>query len=133
MPADRNAAGGETGVLLKNIDEYDGIYIAAGATDLRRAVDGLCHMVKQDFQMDPFGNYLFLFCNKSRNRLKALSWDKNGFCLFYKRLDGMGARFAWPKDKDTVRNISVAQLKFLLDGFSIDPPRGFGEVIARDF
>ena len=120
-------------MLLKNISEYNGIYLAIGPTDLRRAVDGLSHMVKQDFQMDPFGNYLFLFCNKNRNRLKALSWDKNGFCLFYKRLDGMGARFTWPKDQDALRCISALQLKLLLDGFSIDPPRGFGEVTARDF
>ena len=120
-------------MLLKSIDEYDGIYLAIGSTDLRRAVDGLSHMVRQDFQMDPFGNYLYLFCNKSRNRLKALGWDKNGFCLLYKRLDGMGARFMWPKDQDAIRGISVSQLKLLLDGFSIDPPRGFGEITARDF
>jgi transposase len=120
-------------MLLKNINEYSGIYLACGATDLRRAVDGLAHMVKQDFQMDPFGNYLFLFCNKSRNRMKGLCWDHNGFCLFYKRLDGMGAKFVWPDRPDAVRNISVAQLKSLLDGLSVDPPRGFGEVAARDF
>ena len=79
-------------MLLKSINEYDGIYLATGATDLRQAVDGLSNIVKQDFQMDPFGNYLFMFCNKNRNRLKVLSWDKNGFCILYKRLDGAGAR-----------------------------------------
>ena len=120
-------------MLLKDIREYSGIYLAIGATDLRRAVDGLSHMVKQDFKMDPFGNYLFLFCNKSRTKLKALSWDKNGFCLYYKRLDGVGARFVWPNSPDAVRNISVKQLERLLNGFSIDPPRGFGEVTARAF
>jgi len=120
-------------MLLKDIHDYNGIYLATGSTDLRRAVDGLSHIVKRDFQMDPFGNYLFIFCNKSRNRLKALSWDKNGFCLFYKRLDGMGARFVWPNDSKAVRNVSVAQLEKLFDGLSVDPPRGFGEVKARDF
>jgi len=68
-------------MLLKDIREYDGIFLACGWIDLRRSVDGLAHIVKQDFQMDPFGNYLFLFCNKRRNRLKGLCWDINGFCL----------------------------------------------------
>jgi transposase len=120
-------------MLLKDIREYSVIYLATGATDLRKSVDGLAHIVKQDFEMDPFGNYLFLFCNKNRNRLKGLCWDKNGFCLCYKRLDGMGAKFMWPDKVCAVRDISVAQLKLLLGGLSVDPPRGFGEVAARDF
>ena len=96
-------------------------------------MDGLALMVKQDFQMDPFGNCIYLFCNKNRNRLKGLTWDRNGFVLYYKRLDGEGARLKWPKEPGDVRNISVEQLKLLMSGMSIDPPKGFGEVIARDF
>jgi len=120
-------------MLLKDIRDYSGIYLAIGATDLRKAVDGLSHIVKQDFQMDPFGNYLFLFCNKARNRLKCLTWGKTGFWLCYKRLDGMGAKFIWPSSQESVRNISVVQLELLLGGMSVDPPRGFGEIAARDF
>jgi len=120
-------------MLLKTISEYSGIYLACGATDLRKSVDGLAHIVKTDFQMDPFGNYLFLFCNRKRNRIKGLMWDRNGFCLCYKRLDGMGAKFIWPICSDTVMDISIPQLKLLLGGFSVEPPRGFGEVSARDF
>jgi len=120
-------------MLLKDIYEYGGIYLACGATDLRKAVDGLAHIVRQDFEMDPFDNSLFLFCNKSRNRIKGLCWDKNGFWLCYKRLDGLGAKFNWPADIEAVRNISVPQLSALLDGLSVDPPRGFGEISAREF
>jgi len=83
--------------------------------------------------MDPFGNFMFLFCNKKRNRMKGLCWDKNGFCLCYKRLDGMGAKFVWPVSQDSARGISVEQLELLMSGLSVDPPRGFGEVTARDF
>jgi transposase len=96
-------------------------------------VDGLAHIVKNKFQMDPFGNYLFLFCNKSRNKLKGLTWDRNGFWLCYKRLDGMGAKFAWPNTPEEVRDISAAQLENLLNDLSIDPPRGFGDITSRDF
>ncbi len=84
---------------MKNISDYDGIYLACGYTDLRRSVDGLATIVKQEFKMDPFANYLFLFCNKGRNRLKGLNWDHNGFALYYKRLDGAGARFKWPSER----------------------------------
>ena len=136
-------------MLLKSVYEYTAIYMAAGVTDLRKSVDGLANIVRQDFGMNPFGNYLFLFCNRSRNRLKGLTWDKNGFSLCYKRLDGQGARFSWPSAepcvlqsdvkggvtdaRKLVRDIKVPQLKLLLDGFSIDPPKGLGEVFARDF
>ena len=120
-------------MLLKNISEYSAIYLACGATDFRKSIDGLANIVRYDFELDPFGNYLFLFCNKSRNRMKALFWDKNGFCILYKRLDGDGARFKWPKSPDVVRGISTAQLRMLLEGFSVDPPKGFGEIPARDF
>jgi len=120
-------------MLLKDIQGYSGIFLACGATDLRKSVDGLANIVRHDFQMDPFENYLFLFCNRARNRLKGLTWDKNGFCMYYKRLDGMGARFRWLNEPAGARDIKVEQLKLLLDGFSVDPPKGFGEVSARDF
>jgi transposase len=120
-------------MLIKPINEYDGIYIACNAVDLRKSVDGLAHIVRDKFEMDPFGNQIYLFCNKARTRMKALSWEKNGFSIYYKRLDGMGARFAWPKSAEAARSISIQQLTMLLDGFSIDPPKGFGEVNARDF
>lgn len=119
--------------MLKDISSYDGIYLACGSTDLRSSVDGLAIIIRQDFKMDVFGNYLFLFCNRKRNRLKGLSWDSNGFVLYYKRLDGEGARFKWPKDPKDVRNITLKQLRLLMDGLSIDPPKGFGEIKSRDF
>ena len=120
-------------MLLRDIREYDRIYLAMGPTDLRKSVDGLAHIVRQEFKMDPFGNNLYIFCNKSRNRLKCLCWDKNGFWIGYKRLDGAGAKFVWPNSHEGARNVSVAQLRSLLNGLSVDPPRGFGEITARDF
>jgi transposase len=120
-------------MLLKDIRDYDGIYLHVGPIDFRRAIDGLAHIVKQELRMDPFGNYLFLFCNKNRNRLKALAWENIGFSMYYKRLDGVGAKFIWPNTADALRNVSVEQLRLLLSGLSIDPPRGFSEVTARDF
>lgn len=119
--------------MLRSIDSYDAIYVSCGFTDLRKNVDGLAHLVKQGFNLDPFSNSIFLFCNRSRNRMKALVWDKNGFIMLFKRLDGAGARFNWPKDPVQVRSITKVQLEKLMDGFAIDPPKGFSEVTAREF
>jgi len=119
--------------MLRAADSFDAIHIACGATDLRKNVDGLTILIKQSFSLDPFSNSLFLFCNGSRNRLKGIIWDKNGFIMLYKRLDGRGARFNWPSSEEQVRGITSRQLTLLLDGFSIDPPKGFSEVAARDF
>lgn len=72
--------------MIKEISSYNGIYFASGATDLRKSIDGLAVIVKQEFNIDPFENYLFLFCNRERNRLKCLNWDRNGsnhFCIYY--------------------------------------------------
>jgi len=120
-------------MLLKNIREYSGIYVACVAVDFRKSIDGLAHIVKQELKIDPFGNYLFLFCNRKRTRLKCLCWDQNGFWLGYKRLDGKGAKFVWPTGLETARDISISQLEKLLSGLSVDPPRGFGQITARDF
>ena len=45
----------------------------------------------------------------------------------------MGARFVWPNSTEAARDINIAQLEMLLNGLSVDPPRGFGEITARDF
>jgi len=120
-------------MILKSIREYSSIYIAVEPVDFRKAVDGLAHVVRQELDLDPFGNYLFLFCNKRRSKLKCLTWDKNGFWMGYKRLDGVGAKFVWPRTAVTARSINEGQLRRLLSGMSVDPPRGFGEITARDF
>jgi transposase len=115
------------------MESFESIYVACGPTDLRKNVDGLSILIKQSFQLDPFSNSIFLFCNGARNRLKALVWDKNGFIMLYKRLDGAGARFQWPTDPVQVRGITDMQLGKLLEGLSIDPPKGFSEITAREF
>ena len=59
------------------------VYLALGPTDLRNNIDGLLLKIKFQFELDPFNNALFVFCNRSRNKLKILFCDKNGFWLYY--------------------------------------------------
>ena len=70
------------------------IYLACGSTDMRKAINGLAAMVKHSFQLDPFGEALFVFCNGNRDRMKILEWDGDGFWLHLKRLEK--GRFKWP-------------------------------------
>jgi transposase len=58
------------------------IYLARGATDLRKSIDGLAALVQQGFGLDPFGDTWFVFCNRERDKLKVLRWDHNGFWLY---------------------------------------------------
>jgi len=120
-------------MILKDIREYSSIYLSVEPVDFRKAIDGLAHIVRQELELDPFDNYLFLFCNKQRNKLKCLTWDKNGFWLGYKRLDGYGAKYIWPRTGEAARRINEKQLRRLLSGMMIEPPQGFGEITARDF
>jgi transposase len=63
------------------------IYLAVGATDMRKGFDGLLGLVQQRLQADPLSGHLFLFCNRPRTRLKALYWDGSGLWVCAKRLE----------------------------------------------
>ena len=53
------------------------IYVATGATDLRRSIDGLAALVREHFDLDPLSGHLFLFRNRRGDRLKTLAWDRS--------------------------------------------------------
>jgi transposase len=70
------------------------IYLATGATDLRRSIDGLSALVRERLALDPLSGHLFLFRNRRGDRLKVLAWDRSGFWILYKRLER--GTFTWP-------------------------------------
>jgi transposase len=93
------------------------VYVAAGATDMRKSINGLSLLVEEHFQLDLFSGSLFAFCNRSRNRVKILYWDRNGFCLWLKRLEE--DTFRWPETESEVLEISRAALDWLLHGLDL--------------
>ena len=93
------------------------VYLALGATDMRKSIDGLSILVSQQLQLDPFAGHLFGFCNRSRTIVKLLYWDRNGFCLWQKRLERHV--FRWPVSETEVMAIDSRKLSWLLDG--LDP------------
>ena len=93
------------------------VYLALGITDMRKSINGLSILVSEFLELDLFSGNLFVFCNRKQNMLKILYWDRNGFCLWHKRLEK--DRFKWPKSKEEIITIEKRELEWLLDGLSI--------------
>jgi transposase len=90
------------------------VFVKPGATDMRKQINGLSIIVSEQLQMDPFEGHLFLFCNKQRRILKIIYWDRNGFCLWLKRLEK--DKFPWPSSQPEATEITQEQFRFLLQG-----------------
>ena len=82
--------------------------------DFRRQIDGLVLLVSDCLEMTPTSGQLFLFRNRSMNKLKMLWWDRNGFWLFYKRLEK--GRFIFPSLSEAKLELTRDQLSWLLSG-----------------
>ena len=91
------------------------VYLCAKPVDFRKAHDGLCAIVRDQFRDDPFSGDVCVFQNAARDRIKLLVWDKNGFWLCYKRLEQGTFPFAGLGDGARVE-IERAQLAMLLEG-----------------
>jgi transposase len=104
------------------------VFLYRPAIDFRKSIGGLSALVEQELGMNPFGDALYLFINRRRDKIKALYWHRNGFCLWYKRLEA--ERFAWPQDEvcEAAHPMTGQQLEWLLEGR--DPwPRGPHKVL----
>ena len=72
---------------MKMFVEPADIYLYLDNVDFRKSINGLIVVVEQQMELNPFRDALFVFCNKKRDKLKVLYWDKTGFALWYKRLE----------------------------------------------
>jgi len=94
------------------------VYLYRDFVDFRKSINGLSVIVEQQLQLSPFTGSVFVFCNKGRDKLKVLYWDKTGFALWYKRLEKES--FKWPKKlSEQSLNLTEQQLHWLLDGFDV--------------
>lgn len=103
---------------MMNFPSGTKVYLSLGTTDMRKAINGLSVIVSEQMQLDIFSSNLFVFCNRAQTILKILYWDKNGFCLWQKRLEK--DRFKWPKTSNDVMNITSRELSWLVDGLNIN-------------
>jgi len=90
------------------------VWLASGATDMRRGFDGLALLVQETLKRDPHCGHLFVFRGKRGGLIKVLWHDGQGMCLFAKRLER--GRFVWPRTAGEAVAITPAQLGYLLEG-----------------
>ena len=102
------------------------VFLAPGSTDMRKAINSLSILVESTLRLDLFSGHLFVFCNRGRTILKVLYWDRNGFCLWQKRLEKH--RFKWPRNSDEVMEIGAQELGFILEGLDIRTVRPLEEL-----
>ncbi len=97
------------------------VYVATAPTDMRRSFDGLMGLVRDFLGGDPLSGHLFVFCNRSGDRLKVLWWDRDGLAIFYKRLEE--GRFTFPPATGDAPQVEMtaADLQLVLQG--IDPTK----------
>ncbi|MCX7656636.1 MAG: IS66 family insertion sequence element accessory protein TnpB [Treponemataceae bacterium] len=92
------------------------IYLRSGPTDMRKQAYSLAALVEREWEAPLFSGDLFLFCGKSKRVLKILYWDRNGFCLWTKRLER--GTFPWPREQSTTEPVTLTEeeLAMLLEG-----------------
>jgi len=95
------------------------VYLACGTTDMRAGINGLVTIIEGSFKLDPFDGALFVFCNRHRDRVKAIEWDGDGFWLHSKRLEKGHIR--WPAEgEETTMFLTGEELSYLLGGTKVE-------------
>jgi transposase len=89
------------------------VFVACGATDLRRSFDRLSAHVQEVLRQDPFSGHVFVFFNRRRDRVKLLVWERGGFWLLYKRLEA--GTFGLVQQEE----ITARDLFLLLEGIEV--------------
>jgi transposase len=97
------------------------VWLAAGATAMRKGFDSLAAQVQTVLGRDPFCGHVLCVRGRRGDLIKLLWWDGDGLCLFAKRLERGG--FVWPRAEDGVAALTRAQLSMLLEGIDWRMPQ----------
>lgn len=95
------------------------IFIASKPIDFRMSIDGLSNFIQKEHNAHLHDGSIYVFYNKHRDKIKCLFWDRNGFVLYYKRLDK--CKFKMKDMLQEVENITAEELEVLLSGFDPKP------------
>ena len=101
------------------------IFLAAESTDMRKGFDSLASLVESSMALDPVSGHLFVFRSRRGDRIKILWWDRDGYCLWYKRLEKGSFRFPAPTSINNSKGVEVkaADLMMILDGVDLGSVR----------
>lgn len=97
---------------------------------MRKSINGLAAIVEGSFRLDPFAGALYVFCNRTRDRLKILEWDGDGFWLHFKRLER--GRFRWPAEGEAqTLSLTGEEMSILLGGSKVELKLRRKDVLER--
>ena len=96
------------------------IFVAAGATDMRKGFDGLQGLIASQLEQDPLSGCLFLFVNRRRDKLKILYWDGDGLAIWYKRLEQGTFQMPTIAEDQKSAEIRSEELTMLLRGVDLN-------------
>lgn len=96
------------------------IYLAPGATDMRKGFEGLYGLVRDRLQCEPLSGHVFLFCNARHNRLKLIYWDGSGLWVCAKKLSR--GRFHWPQLRagEVKVTLTAEEFAMLIGGMDLE-------------
>jgi len=101
------------------LGDHHRYYLFSQPTDMRKSFDGLSGLVKNCLTLDPRNGDVFLFINKTRDKVKLLHWVGSGYTLYYKRLErGTFELPSYGKKTGSIK-LSYAKLVMIIDGLSI--------------
>lgn len=103
------------------------IWAASAPADMRKGIDGLAALVRDELKGDPLSGHLFVFRGKVARRVKVLYWDRSGFCLWQKRLEHGSFRF--PGADAASFEMKAAELGLILEGIELAGARRRGRFV----
>ena len=106
---------------LQAMDRAQGarIWMASEATDMRCGFDRLAERVTAVIGEDPLSGHLFLFRSHRGDRLKILHWDRDGFVVWYKRLEEGVFKLPRPREGARSMELRASELAMILDGIDV--------------
>lgn len=119
--------------MLRPDRSIERVYLHPAPVDMRKQIDGLVILAQDVIQQDPTSGVLFAFINARRNKLKLLVWERNGFVIWYKRLER--DKFHWPRGVGSNRRDSAWIMSSFWDA-TLFPATGLyspgGDFISED-
>jgi len=99
---------------MLSISPQSSIFIAVNFVDFRLGIDGLAYRCRSLLSQDPMSGSVFVFKNRKSNAVKILTYDGQGFILYYKRWSS-GKLTWWPKNNTSSIKVPARELQILLN------------------
>lgn len=97
------------------------VYLCTVPCDMRRSFDGLSMMAEHVIGCNPYAGHLLVFSNRRTDRVKILYWDRDGWAIWYKRLEA--GTFQFPFAETGRKEIAAWELAVLLEGIDLSKGR----------